>query len=690
MPRSFGTTNAAPYATAPAVGAAGDTYFNTTSKTLYLSDGTSWIQVQGSGGAAGVAYGARLRRNVDQAFTGTTTTVVMTTLMAEVTPGETWNHPASGGMKVPVGAGGRYFLSAHCRWEAGQVANSALIIFVNSVPIVRDAPGQPSTQYFEQHCAVAWTLNDGDVITLGANQNAGVSRNMSAVWPAAGTDPGGPILEAWKIDSKGDKGDTGPVGPDIAAAQSSYWLGTVGGSAATAGATVALTTTTTATTGFTLNGTTAVRCSQTGRYVVHAEFSFPNTTASVITTIRQLRGISTVRECVVRGNTVPASAWGQTSALGIFDLLAGDDVQLLVNPQTAGIVVDANYSQMTILPVGGTKGDTGEIGPPGGMQSGVRRRHSVNQTVGQNVQTTLALDTQVDLLGAETWAYNTTTRQITVPSNGLYIVSCQIQGESQTWASTAVYGSIRINGVDVALGYPSGSAYDVIGLTATLPLNAGDLVSLTLYQNVAASSTVRGQASGGGAPISPMLSIWRMGSGEKGTKGDKGDTGPPLPSGGTTGQMLTKKSNTDLDAQWSDNPGGTSKVMQYRRGNKAPVAVGTIAVDMFSLYNVTLVANHLYRLTVSLRAMHTNTNWDGYIRINTTGSIMTQFDNYYKGGTAYGNVTAIAIFSGYAITNGYIIVQVSSNIAGCQVWNDQQGFALLEDLGLDPGSSGVN
>jgi hypothetical protein len=57
--RSYGTTNAAPYASAPAVGAAGDTYFNTGTKTLWLSDGTSWIQAGGSvAPAASYFYGA--------------------------------------------------------------------------------------------------------------------------------------------------------------------------------------------------------------------------------------------------------------------------------------------------------------------------------------------------------------------------------------------------------------------------------------------------------------------------------------------------------------------------------------------------------------------------------------------------------------------------------------------------------
>lgn len=50
MPRSYGITNVAPYASAPAVGAAGDEYYNTGNKALYISDGTAWNPIQGGGG----------------------------------------------------------------------------------------------------------------------------------------------------------------------------------------------------------------------------------------------------------------------------------------------------------------------------------------------------------------------------------------------------------------------------------------------------------------------------------------------------------------------------------------------------------------------------------------------------------------------------------------------------------------
>jgi hypothetical protein len=42
--RAYGITNAAPYASAPAVGLVGDTYWNTTEKVLYVSDGAAWIK----------------------------------------------------------------------------------------------------------------------------------------------------------------------------------------------------------------------------------------------------------------------------------------------------------------------------------------------------------------------------------------------------------------------------------------------------------------------------------------------------------------------------------------------------------------------------------------------------------------------------------------------------------------------
>ena len=44
--------------------------------------------------------------------------------------------------------------------------------------------------------------------------------------------------------------------------------------------------------------------------------------------------------------------------------------------------------------------------------------------------------------------------------------------------------------------------------------------------------------------------------GERGEKGEKGDPGQGIAIGGTTGQILQKKSDTDYDTEWVDNKGG--------------------------------------------------------------------------------------------------------------------------------------
>lgn len=44
--------------------------------------------------------------------------------------------------------------------------------------------------------------------------------------------------------------------------------------------------------------------------------------------------------------------------------------------------------------------------------------------------------------------------------------------------------------------------------------------------------------------------------GPKGDKGDKGDTGEGVPTGGSTGQVLAKRSGTDYDVYWKNESGG--------------------------------------------------------------------------------------------------------------------------------------
>ena len=59
--------------------------------------------------------------------------------------------------------------------------------------------------------------------------------------------------------------------------------------------------------------------------------------------------------------------------------------------------------------------------------------------------------------------------------------------------------------------------------------------------------------------------------GPKGEPGPKGDSGEGVPSGGTTGQVLKKKSNTDYDTEWvNESGGGSGGTSDYTDLNNKP------------------------------------------------------------------------------------------------------------------------
>src|SRR5215472_11003913 len=61
--RTYGITNAAPYASAPAVGLLGDTYWNTTESALYASDGAAWNKIGPAGASSWTDSGTTLTPN---------------------------------------------------------------------------------------------------------------------------------------------------------------------------------------------------------------------------------------------------------------------------------------------------------------------------------------------------------------------------------------------------------------------------------------------------------------------------------------------------------------------------------------------------------------------------------------------------------------------------------------------------
>jgi hypothetical protein len=99
--RSYGTTNAAPHPSAPPVGAAGDTYYNTVDHQFYISSGTAWAVMSGGGGATNAT---NLTLN---AQTGTSYILVLTDAGKFVTmtnaAASTLTVPSNSSVAFPVG-----------------------------------------------------------------------------------------------------------------------------------------------------------------------------------------------------------------------------------------------------------------------------------------------------------------------------------------------------------------------------------------------------------------------------------------------------------------------------------------------------------------------------------------------------------------------------------------------------------
>ena len=73
--------------------------------------------------------------------------------------------------------------------------------------------------------------------------------------------------------------------------------------------------------------------------------------------------------------------------------------------------------------------------------------------------------------------------------------------------------------------------------------------------------------------------------GETGPKGDPGPAGPGVPTGGTAGQVLVKKSGIDYDTEWKDAGGGsTSDVVIHKAELKLTNVTLTAATSPYSYY----------------------------------------------------------------------------------------------------------
>jgi hypothetical protein len=662
--RDYGITNAAPYATAPAVGPAGDTYYNTTSKQLFLSDGTAW---NAAGGVSqtyvdnridGVMWkkpcycatttGVALSGNIvvdgidlsvvgqvrvlvkNQAnpaqngiylnnsgawvrdtdfdvegevpgavvyvtagtgqadtvwsvvspdaiagFTLGTTAITFRQLGPDTTSyaylgitsgaipsAGTWvaltpidNAAARNGFTVSgthlvATNAGRY--RAHMQLSVSSTVAQAWMLVrmeqynaANALISQQDlvGTGMSANWYTGVGHDAMFTMSAGDYLIFYVNSNT-----TNATVDGRSTILVHPI--------SGQKGDTGPQGPDVTAAQSSYFfglntmgtgIGTLAFGQLTWSSIIANNISLSTGQSGLANG--AIVFSQTGKYLVNVSLGFSVSGGTSVSTVARFNQYSSGGTLKIQrdtfGNPVPAGQFSAANGSVIIDAVAGDYVQIYAQPNGATITVDTTRAWVEVVPVGGVKGD---IGPQGPDVTAVQSSYW-NSLFASPASFTNTSYAQF-LLAAPIKAsgFTLSAGRAVCSNTGRYRVGWHLSGSSSAGSGYLDVqiqqirsGSAIVSQSEVGASVGTANYWQPADGEIILDLVAGDAVQLNLAVN-----------SGQWTPDVNrcLLSIIPVG----GVKGDQGPSGGPVPTGGTINQIIRKTGAPDFAVGWA-NPG---------------------------------------------------------------------------------------------------------------------------------------
>jgi hypothetical protein len=379
MGRDYGTTNVAPYAAAPAVGPAGDTYFNTTSKLLYLSDGTSWLLVgsipptnyfyaSGSSyaGTAGtwlpITWGSPAIQNVGFTFAGPSTNITVTVAGKYRIASQMWGYPTANGAN-------------NCNYRITHLDSTATLKVNRDFSNVM--PGSANF-WFQALAEGVFDCAVGDIIVVYAN-------------PAATMAFAGAYIEITQIGNQ-----VTPETPSYA------YLGiTNTGAMGTGGALLDCTLGAASPpysflSSFTIQGSSKqLRADRAGRYNVVLELTLAYTSSSTYSAARiaQFNSIGTsLAYHDISGSGGPSVA--SLTHVAVFDMAIGD--YLTFQAMNGGPCNWDSRSYIVVTPVGAQKGDPGFGIPAGGAVGNIiSKKSATNYDVQWSASgTELAYNTQ--------------------------------------------------------------------------------------------------------------------------------------------------------------------------------------------------------------------------------------------------------------------------------------------------------
>ena len=679
--RSYGITNAAPWATAPPVGLAGDTYFNTTSKTMFLSDGTQWIQVQGGSSTANY-WISRLVANsaISNTIEGTLP-ISAATMAAGFTLG-------AGGANIVCQVAGKYAASLVLMTNTSTASSGPFWVGIQHYRgatgiISWDNIGLAAVNGYPYNQVVAtgeFDMQVGDTLGCVAQAPATTytvgAQSTFMVWPM-----GGP---------KGDKGDTGLTGgtaPTVGARiRRNVDQGIVNGGLANIVFNVIETEVVGALGGTFYDGNTGGLKIPPGRAGVYAIWSHCRWEAN---SSIGFWSVLVNNVMIARDSPGVGAAYLEQNVATTRYLNDGDSITVTAyNASGATRNVSALPSASSTDPAGpileiwridGSQGPPGPTGPVGPDVTLVQSAywHGVNTgpggTLGNDVQSPVAWST----LRSNNFTLAQAATRITATLAGKYKITATLNysggGQSATFSRCVIYQYNSANTLitsegTIGNGVASGSSYmEVVG-DGIFDMAAGDYL---VVNGAVGGSTPAGAFNLGYC----YCTVTPVG----GTKGDIGPSGGPVPTGGTANQIIVKQSATDFAVAWTDQPG----IVAYKYGTIAGYSITTSLIGLINMAGVPLKTSRLYRMTFKARAVVTGGN---NIRFQATGmssNLNMLLDDYAYFPAAYGNIFLSAIVTVSVDSPSHALgVGVSAPANGvASIWTDGGGYMMVEDIG---------
>jgi hypothetical protein len=174
--RAYGNTNAAPYASAPAVGLTGDTYWNTTEQALYVSNGTVWVRA-----GPDAVYAARVYRAANL----TLTTGVEATISfdgSNINRGSMWAAGAPTQILLPVT--GLWLVSAEVNFSNTNGTGGRMVIIRNKAGTGIQRLDVIVPNLAAWHAIMVTSLytssDPTDYVTIGAWQSSGGNMDLTS------------------------------------------------------------------------------------------------------------------------------------------------------------------------------------------------------------------------------------------------------------------------------------------------------------------------------------------------------------------------------------------------------------------------------------------------------------------------------------------------------------------------------